>query len=371
MTLRARSKKLSRSIRPTRRSFGPRSMSTLSPTPSLTTTLRYSNATMQRATSPTKASLFGFQASLAQASPASPRCLALRSRIATSFDEPAGERFAARTNNRKIHVHLRQIAENIPTHAVIFDVSTDRGIRSGNQTLTEIMYRLFLDSLGYPKDLDLAELEISLESERRLDRFLSAFEEVTGGRQWDSRKGVVAFALSEASAAMRAIEPNIYADNDSWAKANKGKADITPRLLAMRVSELIERRKPGHNVLFVVDEVGQFVARDVNKMLDLQAIVQQLGIHGHGKHWLAVTSQEKLGELVSGLDDMRIEHARLMDRFRSQVHLEPSDISEVTSKRVLAKNASAQKELGTLYRCPPRPARRPHPAQCRDCASRA
>ena len=103
--------------------------------------------------------------------------------------EPAGERFAARTSNRKIHVHLRQIAENIPTHAVIFDVSTDRGIRSGNQTLTEIMYRLFLESLGYPKDLDLAELEISLESEHRLDRFLSAFEEVTGGRRWDHARG--------------------------------------------------------------------------------------------------------------------------------------------------------------------------------------
>ena len=99
-----------------------------------------------------------------------------------------------------------------------------------------------------------------------------------------------------------------------------------------------------------MDEVGQFVARDVNKMLDLQAIVQQLGIHGHGKHWLAVTSQEKLGELVGGLDDTRIELARLMDRFKSQVHLEPSDISEVTSKRVLAKNAAAQEQLGTPLR---------------------
>ena len=176
--------------------------------------------------------------------------------------------------------------------------------------------------------------------------FRVAFEKVTGGRRWNERKGIVAFALSEASAAMRAIDPAIYADNDSWADANKGKADITPRLLATRVSELMAKRKPGHNVIFVVDEVGQFVARDVNKMLDLQAIVQQLGIHGHGKHWLAVTSQEKLGELVGGLDDTRIELARLMDRFKSQVHLEPSDISEVTSKRVLAKNASAQEQLG-------------------------
>ena len=56
-------------------------------------------------------------------------------------------------------------------------------------------------------------------------------------------------------------------------------------------------------MIFVVDEVGQFVARDVKKMLDLQAIVQQLGIDGRGKHWLTVTSQEKLGELVGGLDD--------------------------------------------------------------------
>jgi hypothetical protein len=60
--------------------------------------------------------------------------------------------------------------------------------------------------------------------------------------------------------------------------------------------------------------------------------VQSLGVKGRGKHWVVVTSQEKLGELVSGLDDKKIELARLMDRFPLQVHLEPSDISEVTSR---------------------------------------
>jgi hypothetical protein len=42
-------------------------------------------------------------------------------------------------------------------------------------------------------------------------------------------------------------------------------------------------------------------------MLDLQAVVQRLGVKGRGKHWVVVTSQEKLGELVSGLDDKKIE----------------------------------------------------------------
>jgi hypothetical protein len=77
--------------------------------------------------------------------------------------------------------------------------------------------------------------------------------------------------------------------------------------------------------------------------------VQSLGVKGRGKIWIVVTSQEKLNELVSGLDDKRIELARLMDRFPLQVHLEPSDISEVTSKRVLAKNAAAESALGKLY----------------------
>src|SRR5690606_24827608 len=84
-------------------------------------------------------------------------------------------------------------------------------------------------------------------------------------------------------------------------------------------------------------------------MLDLQAIVQQLGVKGRGKHWIVVTSQEKLSEIVSGLDDKKIELARLMDRFPTQVHLEPSDISEVTSQRVLKKNSAAEKTLGQLF----------------------
>lgn len=74
----------------------------------------------------------------------------------------AGEIFGQRTGDSRIQVLLKSIGEQVPTDAVIFDVSTDRGIRSGSQTITEITYRLFLQSLGYARDLDLAELEIAL-----------------------------------------------------------------------------------------------------------------------------------------------------------------------------------------------------------------
>lgn len=262
--------------------------------------------------------------------------------------EPAAERFAARTGDKKLQVLLKAINEKIPTHAVIFDVSTDRGIRSGNQTLTEIMYGLFLQSLGYAKDLDLSELEIGLEEKGLLSKFEDEYRRLFS-KEWLNEKGKVAFALSEASRVLHSLDPETYPMADSWVKAVKNKADISPGKLAERAGELMKRRKPGLSLMFVVDEVGQFVARDVQKMLDLQAIVQQLGVKGRGKHWVVVTSQEKLGELVSGLDDKKIELARLMDRFPLQIHLEPSDISEVTSRRVLSKNANAEATLGKLF----------------------
>lgn len=262
--------------------------------------------------------------------------------------ESAAERFAQRTGDKKLQVLLKAITEKIPTHAVIFDVSTDRGIRSGNQTLTEIMYGLFLQSLGYSKDLDLSELEIALESEGRLPEFESVYRQ-RFKKDWNVDKGLLAFSLGRASEVMHMLEPKTYPVADSWVKGVKQRSDISPGKLADRANELMKRRRPGHSLIFVVDEVGQFVARDVQKMLDLQAVVQSLGVKGRGKHWIVITSQEKLGELVSGLDDKKIELARLMDRFPLQVHLEPSDISEVTSRRVLSKNAGAQAVLGKLF----------------------
>ena len=108
--------------------------------------------------------------------------------------ESAAERFAQRAGDKKLQVLLKAITEKIPTHAVIFDVSTDRGIRSGNQTLTEIMYGLFLQSLGYAKDLDLSELEIALEEKGQLARFEEEYRRLFE-KDWTAEKGKVAFAL--------------------------------------------------------------------------------------------------------------------------------------------------------------------------------
>src|SRR5262249_25419581 len=107
--------------------------------------------------------------------------------------EAAGPLFARRLGDPKIQVLLSTITEQIPTEAVVFDVSTERGIRTGNQTLTEITYRMFLQRLGYSSTLELAELEITLEERGKLEELEATYQRLFK-RKWDDEKGKVAIA---------------------------------------------------------------------------------------------------------------------------------------------------------------------------------
>ena len=162
---------------------------------------------------------------------------------------------------------------------MIFDVSTDRGIRTGNQTLTEIMYGLFLQSLGYAKDLD-SRSSRSASREGGSTRSRQHTSELST-RTGTPRRARSRSPSSEASRVMHSLDPDTYPMADSWVKARQEPrrhhagqaggaghgADEAPAARA-------------RSLMFVVDEVGQFVARDVQKMLDLQAVVQSLGVRG-------------------------------------------------------------------------------------------
>jgi hypothetical protein len=72
--------------------------------------------------------------------------------------------------------------------------------------LSQIMYRLFLASLGYSDDLDLSELEINLEQQGELERFKEVYQAETK-REWDVGKARTMFALSEASRTLHKMHP--------------------------------------------------------------------------------------------------------------------------------------------------------------------
>lgn len=269
----------------------------------------------------------------------------------------AGEIFKEHVKDTKISGYIENITARIPTHAVIFDVSMDRGVRTASERITEIMYKALLRELGYPEDFDLAELEITLEGDGLLEAFCIKFEEIHKS-SWQKRRKL-GLAVNEASAALHALDPKTYPSEDSWARTiGEGRADITANELAKGAFELVDRRMPGKALIFIIDEVGQYVSRSVDKMLDLQALVQAFGRESFNRvkakkapapYWIVVTSQEKLNEVVDALGSKKIELARLQDRFRILVDLKQSDIAEITGKRVLDKKNDVKDILTKFY----------------------
>jgi len=155
-------------------------------------------------------------------------------------------------------------------------------------------------------------------------------------------------AINEASRVRHELDESTYNEPDSWARS-RARAEMTPRRLADRVLQLSQARADGRNIVFVVDEIGQYTARDDKRIGDLQGVVESFSQVGQGKIWLIVTSQEKLEAILDVYEKDRSDLVRLRDRFAFQVDIKSTDIREVASHRVLAKNAQAEKELRKLF----------------------
>jgi hypothetical protein len=261
--------------------------------------------------------------------------------------QSALDRFKERTDAPKIEALLNTIHAQAPTLTVFLDLSTSRNVAKEGESIALPVYRALLERLGYSRNLLLAELEFDLERDGDLAAFEEKFQQIArDGKSWTERRNV-GLARGEASHALHLLRPDTYPNADSWAKTTP-EPDITHNWFAERALQLLDRRGGDYRrVLFVVDEVGQYVARSVHRMFDLNGLAEAIQKQ-RGPLWLVVTSQERLDDVVDSLEGKQVELARVQDRFPLRVDLLPSDIEEVTSRRVLDKTARGQDSLRAL-----------------------
>ena len=261
--------------------------------------------------------------------------------------EPAADRFFGRTSAPRMRALLNTIHAQAPTLAVLLNLATGSNVvaREGESVVLPV-YRALLDRLDYSRNFTIAELEYTMEGDGKLDDFESAFASVVG-KPWKERR-FTALAKREA---MRAVDA-VYGNGSGlprWAREVEA-PDIDADWFATRALDLLERRGGGaRRLTFVVDEVGQYIARSVQRMLDLQGLAEAFQKR-HGSLWLVVTSQEKLNDVVDSLEARQVELARAQARFPLRVDLLPSDIDEVTGKRVLDKTDEAQRSVREAIR---------------------
>lgn len=271
--------------------------------------------------------------------------------------QSASDLFTQQVNDQRITDLVAYLNTRIPTEVIMFDVRVEHSVRRGSERLAEIMYASLLRHLDYAEDFDIAELEIELEGEGRLDAFVACCQE-TLNRDWRTvRKG--AQKIARASTVLHHLDPVTYPTAETWSHSLQGEQrSITIGTFVERTFDLWIRRRPGKALAFIMDEVGQYVARSSDKIEDLRTVVEQFGRVGKtyvkarqmpAPVWIVVTSQEKLDEVVAALDSKKVRLATLQDRFKYRFDMAPADIREVATRRVLSKKDEAQPILQQLY----------------------
>jgi hypothetical protein len=149
------------------------------------------------------------------------------------------------------------------------------------------------------------------------------------------------------------IIPEVLPDDFPTPESFRGLRFEEARDVRDLAAEIIElcRRKTGHeNILLLVDEAGQYVAPRGELILNMDGLARNLKELGKGKVWIAATGQQTLSEIVEKAAHNSAELNKLRDRFPISIHLDASDIREITHRRLLDKSEDGRDRLSADYK---------------------
>ena len=128
--------------------------------------------------------------------------------------------------------------------------------------------------------------------------------------------------------------------------ADKSPVEFSIARLVEDIREYVDGKGDDFRLLFMADEVGQYVGTDTDMLLNLQSLTEKLGSECHGKVWIVCTGQEAIDEIIRVRAD---EFSRIQARFKIRLSLTSSSVDEVIQKRILRKTPEAEQTLSSVY----------------------
>jgi hypothetical protein len=243
---------------------------------------------------------------------------------------------------------FNQVSTTYDPAVVFLDLASEMLAGASMEDISTVLYLKVLQWAGYSEDLKVAELERMLEKDDKLADFEKRVQAELDGTSWRDVHNQPLVANPVAARLAAEFYPRLFPRAEDFQNIilHVSKSEIT------RTTEMVElvRRKSGKkNIIFIVDEVGQYVSAKPNLILNLDGLAKNLKQVGEGQVWLFATAQQTLTEDNPSAMINASSLFKLKDRFPIQIHLEASDIKEICHKRLLTKSAVGEQELGKLY----------------------
>ncbi len=237
----------------------------------------------------------------------------------------------------------------VPTQSILFNVDNKAVGEKDKDVLKRTFARVFYDALGfYGEDLKLARLEKFIDDRGLTDAFCAAFAQFNG-LDWLDVRAEYDFFSDDVINALEEADVMSRAEAERWFEGAEG-ADFSIEALTDQIRDYADAQAAAHGgqfrLLFMVDEIGQFIGGDANLMLNLQTIVEELGTKCAGRVWVMVTSQEDIDAVVKVAGN---DFSKIQGRFNTRLSLSSSSADEVIKRRVLAKKPDAAGVLRAQY----------------------
>ena len=262
----------------------------------------------------------------------------------TVAGKKAVDYFADKFDDPMMFAQLERCA-SVPTDTILFNIDSKSPLNKDKTAILRVFAKVFYEYRGfYGDDLKVAKLEQYIEKSGKMEAFKAKFEEIHG-ESWENSRDAFSFFEDDVVESLTATLGMSETAARNWFNGTET-ADLSIEQLVKEIKEYIDSKGKDFRLLFMIDEVGQYIGSDGSLMLNLQTIVEEIGSKCGGRVWVMVTSQEAIDSITKISGD---DFSKIQGRFNTRLSLSSSSVDEVIKKRILAKTDSAANMLALNY----------------------
>ena len=231
------------------------------------------------------------------------------------------------------------------TETILFNIDIEGPINKDKTAVLRVFAKMFYNHLGfYGENLKIAMLEKYIDQCGKTEEFRKVFE-AKKGKSWLEQRKAFAFNGKYIVPTLMEVLGMSEEDAKNWFN-DKSAVDFSIAQLVDDIKNYVATQPKNFRLVFMIDEVGQYVGTDTDMLLNLQSLTEKIGSECEGKVWVICTGQEAIDEIIKVRAD---EFSRIQARFKTRLSLTSSSVDEVVQKRILKKKADVEPQLEALY----------------------
>lgn len=255
------------------------------------------------------------------------------------------ERFRKKFEGDTASFSLLEKATASQTDTILFNIDIEGSINKDKTAVLRVFAKMFYNYLGfYGENLKVAKLEQHIDKMGKTEEFRRVFEE-NNGQTWLEARDSYDFFEDDVVAALTEVLGMSEDAAHNWFNGSE-QVETSIAQLVKEIKDYVDSKPADFRLLFMIDEVGQYIGDSTDLLMNLQSLVEKIGSECNGKVWVVCTGQEAIDEIIKTRMN---EFSRIQARFKTRMSLSSSSADEVIQKRILRKKAEFVPELEKVF----------------------